>query len=469
MGTTLFRSWGAAALAAGIALGGGVLAWKHFGPDISQRMSIGKQSAAPPSKKSSIGDLHAKVITNGVKKPVNTGKSASIAQALYNDPEGVTTTITGQWITEYSAGKLRPSLDIAMRRSHPHLASIKHLFLQEGIPTELAFLAIPESHWNPKANSKYARGLYQFTPGTGKARGAIIAPGYDSRYHPLESGKMAAVELKDLHRRMNRDWLLALAGYNSGMPNEYLKTAKTIGNGEVSYTNYLLFLGEKAEREAEKAAKDALKLPSQVALPKKKNMAVEEILAFLKVPKSAENKSLFQSANGSKPLYQKGQRVHVPLKLREQKVKRTKREDYIKENLEYPPKFLAVTHILEQKHPDYYHTAPSPHSYVVHTLPDDMYKTHIVKKGDTLSKLARSYHVPPSTISSANKLVKGRISLGQKLNIPSSITLPSLAREHHAPLEAVAADNPHIFTVKGAYQPLPPKARVYFRQSYGPK
>ena len=62
---------------------------------------------------------------------------------------------------------------------------------------------------------------------------------------------------------------------------------------------------------------------------------------------------------------------------------------------------------------------------VVLTLPTLAFaaKTHRVKKNETLSSLAKKYHVTPSEIKSANNLVKNQLKVGDTLVIPSRSTV----------------------------------------------
>ncbi|MDM7914049.1 MAG: LysM peptidoglycan-binding domain-containing protein, partial [Candidatus Eisenbacteria bacterium] len=75
---------------------------------------------------------------------------------------------------------------------------------------------------------------------------------------------------------------------------------------------------------------------------------------------------------------------------------------------------------------------------------------HTVRSGQTLSAIARRYHVPASTISRANGLGRGaRLRVGQVLVIPTgeSITvgrgetLASLARRHGVAVADLARVN----------------------------
>ncbi|MBI4154107.1 transglycosylase SLT domain-containing protein [Candidatus Woesearchaeota archaeon] len=504
MGIRNIRAW-AAAGAFVLGLGAGAYLWNHY-PSQKAGSPPAAEIQEQPLKESKdpIGDLHTKVIKEGTALPLkkkDTKNSAFLADVLYSDPEGVTTTLTGIWEKDYTEGKFKTSLETAIKRSQHNLAYAKHIFAQEGVPTELAFLAIPESHWDAKANSGKAVGLYQFIEQTAKAHGAIISPGYDSRLHPLESAGLAAKELKDLYKRHRRDWLLALAGYNSGMPNKYRGVANQFGDGKVSYSNYLLFLGGLAEVEARKNLNTAKKLPSHIQFPTKGSLTLDMVLTRLKVPPTSQNRTELQEANKDKifPLTYQTQdvpkkskktqakkskkakktpsgavEVTIPLSIREQQVKQSKRIGYIHENLHYPPKYLAITHILKERHPNYYNTPSQPHPFYVHTLPkESQYKKHIVTRGGTLSKISKQYNLSMGVLKSENGLKNNKLSIGQELKIPTlNPTLPDIARQYGAPLEILARDNPQAYPVaikglKGKrYLPLPNSARIYIQPAY---
>jgi membrane-bound lytic murein transglycosylase D len=91
---------------------------------------------------------------------------------------------------------------------------------RRGMPLDLALLPVVESAFDPFAYSHgRASGLWQIIPGTGRRLGIKQNWWFDGRRDVIESTRAALDYLEMLHARFDGDWLLAVAGYNSGEGN----------------------------------------------------------------------------------------------------------------------------------------------------------------------------------------------------------------------------------------------------------
>lgn len=100
-------------------------------------------------------------------------------------------------------------------RSGQWLPHIQKIFADQGLPVELAALPHVESSFNPYAYSKVgAAGMWQFMRGTGR-RFLRIDNTVDERLDPYKSSRAAASFLEQNYSILKR-WPLALTAYNHG-------------------------------------------------------------------------------------------------------------------------------------------------------------------------------------------------------------------------------------------------------------
>ncbi len=103
-----------------------------------------------------------------------------------------------------------------IRRSGRYMPVIKEIFEAHDLPLDLACLAMIESGFNPRVDSRtHNSGLWQFGSATGRMYGLKRNQWYDQRDDPVKSTKAAARYLNDLYE-IYGDWLVVMAAYNGG-------------------------------------------------------------------------------------------------------------------------------------------------------------------------------------------------------------------------------------------------------------
>ena len=282
-----------------------------------------------------------------------------------------------------------------LARSERYIPFMKNLLRESGLPEDLVYMALIESGFNPYAYSRRkASGPWQFIYFTGKKYGLKVNWWVDERRDPEKSTIAAAKYLKDLYD-LFECWYLAAAGYNAGERKiiNAMKRYRTEDFWELTKYRYL-------KRET----KDY----------------VPQMIAAALIAKDPE-KYGFVDVEYQEPL--RYEKVTVPavtdlrLIARACEVSLEEVKDLNPELLrwctppdrqEYEIKIPFGTKDLFLKN---FEALPHQERF--------QFKTHIVRKGDTLGGIARLYRVDLEPILELNRLKRSSLlSIGMNLIIP---------------------------------------------------
>ncbi len=284
-----------------------------------------------------------------------------------------------------------------LARSEKYIPFMKTVLKEHGLPEDLVYLSLIESGFDPHAYSRAkAVGLWQFIYLTGKRYGLRSNWWVDERRDPEKSTIAAAKYLKDLYE-MFACWYLAAAGYNAG---EYkiinaIKRYKTEDFWKLTNYRYLkretkdyvplMIAATLVAKDPEKYGFTDVEYQEPLRYEKVK---VPELTDLSHIAKACETS--LEEIRDLNPELRRG--VTPPNETQyEIKIPFGKRDLFF-ENFE-----------------------------AMQPLEKFQFKTHLVKKGETLPRIAKLYRVDLEPLLEINHLGKtGPLSKGTTLFIPLS-------------------------------------------------
>jgi len=321
------------------------------------------------------------------------------------------------------------------RRSGAYRPMIVRMLKDQGLPEELSWLPLVESGFKTRALSRArAMGMWQFISSTGYRYGLSRSEWVDERMDPEKSTRAAIAYLTELHG-MFGDWMTALASYNCGEQ----RVMSVIMRQEDEYLDRFWDVFERLPRETARYVPRFLATLLIVRDPEKYGFELPEPVPPVGFETVSIDRHVKLEDLDRELGLDKGTLVHLNPELRRSV---TPGEVY---ELKVPPAAA----------PTFYSTLAELPAYVP---PKDTYVVHRVRRGETLSTIARRYGSSVNAIVRANNLrSRNRIQVGQRLKVPSRgarvTSAPPVAASGDAPSSVVhrvrAGDN--LWTLASRY------------------
>lgn len=275
----------------------------------------------------------------------------------------------------------------AMGRGSVYLPMILKIFKERRLPLSLAYLPIIESGFNPNSRSRAgAVGIWQFMTGTARMYGLKIHRHFDERRDPIKSTVAAAEYLNDLLAMFGaEDPFLGICAYNAG-EGKILKALRQISFQERSFWTLV-----------------------------KKNLLQSEtdnyIPQFIAVIIMGKNPHRFIATPGAGTTEPLTRNETTEADSSDQEVIAALHPDKV--DLFGPTEETTEVSKTSDKESEMI----SPDSHRETSTPKPETRVHLVKKGETLYRIAKNYQVSIDQLREWNGIKGNQVFVGQKLKI----------------------------------------------------
>jgi membrane-bound lytic murein transglycosylase D len=329
--------------------------------------------------------------------PVDPRLKARAEEAAKNISHDLPLTVNDEvlsFLNFFQTPRGRSIVETGLRRAGRYREMIARVLGEEGVPQDLIYLAQAESAFQPTALSRAgARGMWQFVAYRGQEYGLHHTWWLDERQDPVKATHAAAQHLRDLYK-MFGDWYLAMAAYNCG-PGNVQKAIERTGYA------------------------DFWELYRRNVLPKETKNYVPIILALTLIAKDAPHYGIQAEPESpvSSDMVKPGRAIDLRL---------------VAETIDVDVETLRALNpsLLRLATPDdpafELHLPPGSaekFSAEIADIPADKWvswRRHRVATGETLTSIAKKYHVTPKAIADANNLEHTTaLNTGEKLIIPA--------------------------------------------------
>ncbi|MFO7754199.1 MAG: LysM peptidoglycan-binding domain-containing protein [Desulfobacteraceae bacterium] len=297
---------------------------------------------------------------------------------------------------ERLTGPNRPFLIQSLKRAARYRPFILPKLKEAGLPEELSWLPLVESGFKIRAlSSARALGLWQFIPSTGHKFGLKRNYYIDERLDPEKSTEAAIDYLKELHKIFG-DWSTVLAAYNCGEG----RVLHIIKKQKINYLDNFWDLYQKLPSETARYVPKFLATLHIINNMDKYDINVDESLKPLEYETFAVNKQIRLSSIAKEIDVSTDVLTTLNPELRYALL--PPEEYQLRIPASHSEIFAAKLDKIKSSYP-----------------PPEKFAYHRVKRGQTLSGIARRYHSSVNSITRANSLRRSNmIVAGQVLKIP---------------------------------------------------
>src|SRR5580698_3153839 len=330
--------------------------------------------------------------------PVDPRLKARAEEAAKNISHDMPLTVNDEvlsFLNFFQTPRGRAIVETGLRRSGRYREMISRVLHEEGVPQDLIYLAQAESAFQPLALSRAgARGIWQFVAYRGMEYGLRHTWWIDERQDPEKATRAAAQHLRDLYGQFG-DWYLAMAAYNCGPGN--------VQKG-IERTGYA----------------DFWELYKRNVLPRETRNYVPIILALTLIAKDAAHYGIQVDPETpvSTDVVKPGRAIDLRL------VAETIDADLATLRTLNPSVLRMVTPDDANFELHLPVGTSEKFSAEIADIPADKWvswRRHRVEAGETLTFIAKKYHVTPAAIAEANSLERGAgLDPGEKLIIPAT-------------------------------------------------
>jgi membrane-bound lytic murein transglycosylase D len=329
--------------------------------------------------------------------PVDPRLKERAEEAAKNVSHDMPLTVNDQvlsFVNFFQTPRGRAIVETGLRRAGRYREMISRVLREEGMPQDLIYLAQAESAFQPLALSRAgARGIWQFVAYRGQEYGLRHTWWIDERQDPEKATHAAAQHLRDLYR-VYGDWYLAMAAYNCGPGN--------VQKG-IERTGYA----------------DFWELYKRNVLPRETKNYVPIIIALTLIAKDAAHYNIQVEPDAPVPndVVKPGRGIDLRL---------------VAETIDVDVETLrslnpSLLRLATPDDPSFELHLPAgtaqKFSAEIADIPPDKWvswRRHRVESGETLTSIAKKYHVTAAAVADANSLERNAaLEAGEKLIIPA--------------------------------------------------